>query len=187
MQGRPAEHWFGQVRSMPSWYVLRTQSKRELAAHEMLRDRGITSMVPMEHRLVRPSRHSKRRELRSRPLMFGYLFLRAEAELPWQEIRDVPDIRGFIAQDGEPYALPPSDVERLLSLSSVSAADNDPDKPIRPGDEAVIISGPFAGRTIKVDDIVGQRVRMLMEIFGSTKIVELPVAALAPTSGQRPS
>ena len=163
---------------MPNWYVCTVQSRRELSAHEMLQERDITSMVPMQHEIVRPSRHSKRRELKSRPLLYGYLFVSSQGELPWQEIRDVPGIRGFIAQENEPYALRPADIERLLALSSIEAPDNDPDRPLRPGDDAVIVNGPFAGRTVSVKEIVGNDAKWVTKMFGAMRIVRTPLASM---------
>jgi transcription antitermination factor NusG len=161
---------------MPNWFVLTVQSRRELAVHEVLQERGLTSMVPMEHFVVHPSRHSKRRELRSRPLLYGYLFLEAEGDLPWQEIQVVPGIRGFLTEADEPYRLRPADVERLLALSSVTAPDDDPDRPLRPGDDAVVVSGPFQGRTIKVASLVGNDVEWVARMFGAMRTVRTPIA-----------
>ena len=162
---------------MPNWYVLRTHSRRELKVHSELQDRGFASMIPLEHVVVHPSRHSKRRELRSRPLLYGYIFLEAE-EFPWQDIKDIPDIYGFIAQDGEPYALRPADIERLLALSSVMAPDDDLDRPLRPGNDAVITSGPYAGRIIKVKDIVGNDAQWVGKMFGAMRTIRTPLETL---------
>jgi transcription antitermination factor NusG len=134
-------------------------------------------MVPMEHVIVHPSRHSKRRELRSRPLLYGYLFLEAK-ELPWQDIKDIVGIRGFLSEEDKPYKLRPVDVERLLALSSVVAPDDDPDRPLRPGDDALITNGPFAGTTIRVKDIVGADVQWTTQMFGAMRTVRTPLSSL---------
>jgi transcription antitermination factor NusG len=159
------------------WFVIRTHSRRELKVHGELQEIGFNSMVPLQHRIVRPSRHSKRRELRSQPLMFGYLFLEAD-ELPWQEIKDVSGIHGFIARDGDPYALRPADIERLLALSSVMAQDDDPDRPLRPGDNARVINGPYAGKVIRVIDIVGPSAKWVTELLGSKRTISIRLTNL---------
>jgi transcription antitermination factor NusG len=177
MQGLTRRTLSADGEAMPNWFVLCCQSRRELAVHAELQEHGLTSMVPMEHVIVHPSRHSKRRELRSRPLLYGYIFLETD-ELPWQEIKDIPGVRGFLGNEDEPYALRPADVERLLALSSVVAPDDDPDRPLRPGDMALIVSGPYAGNTIKVKDIVGADAKWTTQMFGAMRTVRTPLTAL---------
>jgi transcription antitermination factor NusG len=162
------------------WYVLIVQSRREIPIRDDLEERGISCLVPLQHVIVHPSRHSKRRELRSRPWLCGYLFLEAE-ELPWQEIKDVPGIRGFLSEEDEPYRLRPADVERLLALSEVVAPDDDPDRPLRPGDDAIVVSGPYAGNTIKVKDIVGGKAEWITRMFGAMRTVRTPLENLKAT------
>jgi transcription antitermination factor NusG len=154
------------------------QSRRELRVHGELQGRGFATMLPLEHRIVHPSRHSKRRELRSRPLLYGYLFIESERDLPWQEIQDIPGMRGFLSEGDQPYALRPADVERLLALSEVMAPDDDPDRPLKPGDNAIIVSGPFAGRVIRVSSLVGQDVEWVARMFGSMRTIKTPLASV---------
>jgi transcription antitermination factor NusG len=160
---------------MPNWYVITCASRREFSIRDEIEERGISCMVPVEHYIERPSRHSKRREHRQRPLLLGYLFLEAD-ELPWRQIRDIPGVRGFLSQgDDEPYALRPPDIERLLALSSVMAPDDDHD---RPGDDAVIVSGPYKGHTIKVKNIIGHDARWTTQFFGAMRIIRTPLTSL---------
>jgi len=163
---------------MPSWFVITVKPRREFSVRDELDERGISCMVPVEHRIVRPSRHAKRRELQSRPILFGYAFVEAPGQLPWHAIADVPGVRGFIAQDDEPYRLRPADVDRLLAMSSVVAPDEDPERPISPGGDALITSGPFAGQVVKVSDIVGQDAQWVTKMFGSLRTVRIPLSSM---------
>ena len=54
-----------------------------------------------------------------------------------------------------------------------------PHRAIRPGDEALIVNGPFARRTVRIDDIVGQKARMTMLMFGALKTIEIPMLEAA--------
>jgi transcription antitermination factor NusG len=110
--------------------------------------------------------------------MFGYVFVAAEGDLPWQSINDIPGVRGFIAQEDEPYALRPSDVERLLALSEVVAPDDDPDRSLRPGDMARIINGPYSGKIVRVVDIVGGNAKWVGELLGSKRTISTRLSNL---------
>jgi transcription antitermination factor NusG len=168
---------------MPNWYVLVCRSRSELTVREKLEALGFDAMVPVQHRVVRASRHAKRREIRSSVLLLGYIFVCVEGPLPWWQLREVPHVIGFLAQEGEPYALRPADVARLIALSELKPVE-DPYRPLRPGDSATITTGPFAGRTVKVSDIVGNDAEWVGKMFGAMRTVKTPLsslqAALAP-------
>ena len=167
---------------MLSWYVIRVHAKREFSACTMLERRGFSVVLPVEHKWRKASRHTKRKTLHSYPMLQGYLFVGVDGDLPWWELRELPFLVGYIGSAyGVPYALSRADLERMISISAVAVpytnAPN-PHKAIRPGDDAVIVNGPLAGRTIKVDSIVGQKAWFAQEILGSQHRVEIPLRML---------
>jgi transcription antitermination factor NusG len=161
-----------------SWFVITCTSRREFSIRDEIAERGFNCLAPVEHYFERPCRHSKRREHRQRPLLLGYLFVEA-AELPWRIISEVPGVRGFLSEGDEPYRLRPNDIERLLALSSIEAApDIDPDRPLKPGDDAVIVSGPYAGKRIRVMDIIGNDAGWIGKMLGAMRTMKTPLTRL---------
>ena len=160
----------------PSWYVIHTKPHVEerVTAYLSLKSQAIESFLP-KIEVVR--RHARRRIARLEPLFPNYLFVWMPlTAATWTAVRWAPGSRRLLGDGERPIAVPDGLVdairERLEPLGFVRVGLN-----LDAGARVRVKSGPFAGlegifeRPTSRQD----RVRVLLEILGSTRPLEIDV------------
>lgn len=85
------------------WCVVRAAAGREQRLADAIREAGHGAFVPVGYRLVRASRHAKRRRHVAVMVLPGYVFMRLEPGVAWPDFRD--DARFRDGWSGERFAL----------------------------------------------------------------------------------
>jgi transcription antitermination factor NusG len=164
------------VDGMPSTvsYALRVPPQREFAVERILRDAGFDVRVPVKHRVCRPHRNAKRRELRAFPQFSGYVFVCFCAfEVPaWGDLFRFDVVKGVIGYLGKPVPLPERAVRRILLGSQrvvpyVQATRRlrNTKRPPRAKHNAEIVSGPYQGREVRITELSGRDVGAIYQLF----------------------
>jgi len=87
-------------------------------------------------------------------------------------------VRGVLSMAGQVYRLSEKDVAMLYNLDGIQRETPKEPKPLKPGDKAKVAIGAFAGHACEVQSIAGKRALILMSLFGTMKVVEIPVTSL---------
>jgi transcription antitermination factor NusG len=83
-------------------------------------------------------------------------------------------------RQGEPRALSAQEVAWMEKMVARTRAHKDRHETPQVGDAAQIIEGPFAGHTVKVEDIDRDQAKALLVVLNAMRVVEIPVSALQP-------
>lgn len=160
------------------WHVLCSKPRSEAVAALHLRRQGFEVFLPRLRR-SRPGPHGM--VTRIEPLFPRYLFLRAAVDAPaWSAVRSTRGVQGLV-RFGERLARMPQSL--MQSLLEVRQGADDlielPPLPLRPGGRVRVQDGPLAGlQGLCLERSGTQRVRILIELIGAQRAIELPVSAV---------
>ena len=174
------------------WYAMTTRPRKEGAACQMATDYGLTPYVPMNEKLVIVNRHTKRRELRSYPIVSGLVFVafggKVEAEDVHRLVRPGAKIQspfiGIVGNGVDPVEIPHEQIMRMVRRNADQAAlamapANGTARRFSTNDRVRVEDGPFMGITGLVVEPSGERAKVLLPLFGSDTLTEIHVAALS--------
>ena len=151
------------------WYALTVAPSREAAAERLLVAHGYSVFVPIGHRVRRVSRHEKRKVVISGPQIPGYVFLGFNVDVApdWLRIMGLSMVHGVIGRDGQPWPLGDGDMRRVFMMHQrpIPYVRRQTAKKRRQGGYAAeIVSGPYAGRSVRIIEADG-RVEALYELY----------------------
>lgn len=170
-----------------SWFVISTSPGREHDAGVVLRQADAVVFMPLEIKRHRPNHHSKRRWTYWMPLLGRYVVAGFRQETPpWFDLLEHSSISGvvdyrpvrrssmldLILRYGSTALEPPERRRARTSIEEITA-----------GCEALVLSGPYFGRTVSVKDLVPTRhgkgrAKVLIPMLNSEHVVELPLDEL---------
>ena len=179
------------------WYVVHTYSGMEKRVKANLENR-ITSLNAEDYifEVVVPTEEvaeikNGQRKLVKRTVLPGYVLVRMDlTDESWGVVRHTPSVTGFVGNSHQPVPLSLAEVEQMLAPAvEAEVAQAVTDAPesqqakapkvefadFEAGDSVMVVDGPFATlhATITEINIVAQRVKALVEIFGRETPVEL--------------
>lgn len=163
-----------------TWYAFRTVPQKERAAAEILAHRfDVATLVPLETRIIRRRRARDKAKEKSYPALVGYVLADVPDWAIWHRIINLDVILSVVGFDGRPAPLDPAAVHRLSKLScNVASSVPVTRKSFQKGDTCVVTSGPLFGAQSKIEDIRGCRARVIVDLLGSKRSVEIPLDQL---------
>ena len=160
------------------WFLVHTLPKSERRAQFHLNAQGFRTYAPW---ILKTVRHARQFRTVHAPLFPGYLFLILDLGRDrWSCVRSTVGVASVISQDQRPLSVPSGIVEGLIAQTDTGNVTR-LDGGLAMGAPVRILSGPFAqfvGTLERLDD--AGRVRVLLEIMGTTVPVALHRTALAP-------
>lgn len=180
-QTTPQANVAGKVRT--GWYVLRAVSGKEAKVKEYI-DAGISNgifkghvkqaLIPTEK--VKQIRGNKQ-VVKERLYLPGYVLV--EAQLYGDTIHDLrncPNVLGFLGGMSDPTPLRESEVDRILG--KVDELESEPieiEIPYEIGDNVKVNDGPFAGFSGVVDKVDDEKkkVTVIVKVFGRSTGLDL--------------
>lgn len=176
------------------WLLVCTRPRAEAKAAEGLRAAGCTVFLPRRRRVITLGKRRVEHEVATFP---GYLFaagvpFRAVAHdhvtedrqvvtVNGRPIDDIRDIDGVVKVYGNERGwlrVPPSVIRAVAELQNAPEPKK-PAKRFHPGDNVLVISGPFMDFFAVVVDQVGQHeAKVLIEIMGAEREVSLGISQL---------
>lgn len=124
------------------WYVVKTRSRHEQVATDMLRRKSFTIFFP---EVSSWSKRKDRKKLIKRPLFPGYLFVHFElSNERWLEIKKTHGVVDLIKLHDEPEPIPE---EQVLSIKAVvESGITITNRPyLNKGDKVLVTNGPLKG------------------------------------------
>ena len=159
------------------WYVAQLKPNGFNKAQVNLARQGFECFMPMRKVTIR---HSRKLDTALRPIFPGYIFIKFGLENGnWRKINSTLGVNRLISfHEGRPAQIP----EALMEGFMARCDDQHMLKPIsdwKTGDNARLISGPFADFIGQVEELVsGDRVRLLFKFMEQYKSVEVSSADL---------
>ncbi|OQA00037.1 MAG: hypothetical protein BWY72_00010 [Bacteroidetes bacterium ADurb.Bin416] len=165
------------------WYVLRTVSGKENKVREYLEAEIKNSslseyisqvLIPTEK--VYQVRNGKR-VLKERSYLPGYVLL--EATLVGEvmhELRNIPNVIGFLGGKDNPQSLRESEVNRILGkVDELQETGEDFNIPYYVGESVKVNHGPFSGFSAVIEEVNNEKkkLKVMVKIFGRKTPLEL--------------
>lgn len=161
------------------WYALRVVPQKEFLFQRILREEGVTSVVPIKHVAKRQSRGTAHKQLMAYPQIPGLVFVGFELrEYPnWPRLERFDKIvLGKVTDgDGHPQEFRPTDVLRICGHSQRpllvrrNPAPNGKRRRSKWKPNAEVVAGPYEGRVVKASFVSpryhGEPVREVSELY----------------------
>lgn len=168
---------------MDTWYAVQVKRYEERRTERYLGLKSIPTLVPF----IEVVRRCSGRKVRHLEALFpGYLFARMQPPAllpgPWSALRWAPGVRRILGTDDAPVAVPEEVIEtikaRMSGLGYVK-----PEIRYLPGSSVRIRHGPLAGFDAIFECPLSraERVRVLLQLLGQTRAVELDLVDLEPS------
>jgi transcription antitermination factor NusG len=150
-----------------SWFVARTEPRREKTAQRFAEQKGCNVYFPLCREI---------RTQRIQPLFPSYLFIYNQNDL-WRFLYGTIGIVCLIMRSGRPDLMPDKIVDQLRLRESKGVIDLVP--PFQKGDKVDLINCPFEGwHGIVSETSSGQRIRILLEMLGQAVPVTVSMSNL---------
>lgn len=169
------------------FYVLRAISGKEGKVKEQLEaEMRNTDLGHYVFQVIIPTekivaQRNGKKVTKERPSMPGYILV--EAALVGDvahHLRNTPNVIGFLGgRNGEPEALKPQEVERILQRADlVAETEGEYEVEIYVGDIVKVIDGAFSDCEAEVEEVLPtkRRLRLMVKMFGRKIPLELDYA-----------
>lgn len=172
-----------------NWYIVRSLSNREKSVSERIKGesetgdlKGIVSdvMVPIENTYYMKNDKKIKRE---KVMLPGYIFVESSSPAELKEfLKGVSGASGFLtSRSGEIQALSKKEVNRMMGIQE-EAVQKDIVNPYLVSEEVMIIDGPFKSMKGTIDEIIGEKVKLSVSIFGRKTPIDLSVFQISKMS-----
>ena len=168
---------------MLAWYAVQVKRHEEQRTERYLGLKSISALLPLVE-VVR--RYSQRKVRHLEPLFPGYLFARMHPpELlpgPWSTLRWAPGVSRILGTDDAPVPVPDEVLETIKARMSGRGYVK-PEIRYLPGSQVRVRHGPLAGLDAMFERPLSrpERVRVLLQLLGQTRAVELDLVDLEPS------
>lgn len=165
------------------WFCVRTLPRRESTAAASLSSYGVEVLAPVIETYQRTI-YRTNRVVKS--LFPPYIFARLNLDDHYYRIRKAHGVHSLVSFDGSPYAVPIEAIEdlkaRMDALGFIGLEDEPLSSGFSPGDAVAITAGSFFGQfgVFKRDLDGGQRVMIMLKIFGQEKEIPFSLDAVRP-------
>jgi transcription antitermination factor NusG len=167
---------------MLGWYVMHSKPQKEKWLHDQL--------DALEIEAYCPSVRTRSGANKSKPYFPGYLFVNVDLQLTGISLLQwIPGSLGLVSFGGEPAWVPEGLLQRIRHrVDEINRAEDSLFEILKPGDQVMIHSGPFAGYDAifcsRLRD--SERVQVFLKILQDHPIqVNLPVSQLTITQQNR--
>jgi transcription termination/antitermination protein NusG len=165
------------------WYVVRAVSGKEKKvkeqieseiAHQNLQEYVSQVLIPTEK--IYQIRNGKKIS-KERSFFPGYVLIEAVliGEVP-HILRNIPNVLGFLGNEGEPTPLRLSEVNRILGkVDELAESDEELNVPFIVGETVKVIDGPFNSFSGIIEEVNEEKkkLKVSVKIFGRKTPVEL--------------
>jgi transcriptional antiterminator RfaH len=167
---------------MLGWYVMHSKPQKEKWLYDQLDALQIEAYYP--------SVRTKNGAYKSKPYFPGYLFVNVDLQLTGTSLLQwIPGSLGLVSFGGEPACVPDGLLQRIRRrIDEINNVEARLFEILKPGDEVMIHSGPFAGYDAifcaRLHD--SERVQVFLKILQDHPLqVNLPVSQLTITQRNR--
>lgn len=168
------------MEKVDKWYIVRSQSNREKSVSErILSEAEKGDLIGKVSQVIVPVESSyymkNNKKIKREKVMFpGYIFIESNSPAEVKEyLKGVNGASGFLTtRSGEIQPLSQAEVNRMLGIQE-EAKQRDLVNPFMIDEEVMIIDGPFNSMRATIDEIVDERVKVSVSIFGRKTPIDL--------------
>lgn len=169
-----------------TWYIIRTEPKKERSVRRALRRQGNAVYMPATIYRASLRKFTGRRPRAISPMFPSYLFVECETpavlNLWMRSVLDTKHVRSFIAPSGGQASPLKSETmielrRRIEAYKATTARMRETTK-LRKGSEARITTGMLAGKRGEITSLRGKKARILAWLFGELREVEVKTSNL---------
>lgn len=171
----------GKNRQQMVWRAFRVEPQTEFIAARMLAQRRYKVKVPVELRLRRKSRYCKSKRRSAYPFLIGYVFVRLPEAGSLDGVLDVDCVKSPVRFGLSPIVVP----DMAMRIMQMLAKQNNPHRTSTNtrmsfvvGDTVEVAEGPFQGWSGKVEEIRGEKARLVFQMFGAARDIDIPCEQL---------
>jgi transcription termination/antitermination protein NusG len=174
------------ARPTVQWHACYTKARHEKQVERMLRERGISTFLPLVPRI---SQWRDRRKLVEWPLFPSYVFGRFDTTQT-HEVLSIPGLTAVVSAGGRPIPIPDEDLENVRRFarglcSAGAAAERRPF--FAEGVPVQVVAGPFKGvRGIVVEQRGRRRVLIGLKAIGQALEIDIDARLLTSVGEHRP-
>jgi transcriptional antiterminator NusG len=171
------------------WYIVHTYSQYEKRVKKVLEDRiekdGLQEFfgeiaIPTE-KVIGAGKDPKR--ITERKFFPGYILINMELnDTTWSIVKNIPKVTHFVGYRNKPQAVPVQEVERILNKAKEGAEKATKKAEFSVGDMVKVVNGPFINFPGQIDEIKGNKFRVMINIFGRETPVELGPGDIEPSN-----
>jgi transcriptional antiterminator RfaH len=167
---------------MLRWYVMHSKSQKEQWLYKQLNALEVDAYYPCLH-----IKSGKLHSYTVKPYFPGYLFVNVDLALTGISILQwIPGSLGLVSFGGEPACIPEALLHQVRHrVDELNSAEYNVLNSLKPGDEVIIRTGPFAGYEAifcdRLDD--HERVQVLLKVLQDQRLkIDLPVDQIQATN-----
>lgn len=171
------------LKTKSKWYIVRTISNREKSISEKIKtesqkgeliDKVSEVIVPTDYSFYMKNGKKVKRE----KVMFpGYVFVECCAPGELKEyLKGVKGASGLLTNRlGEVQELSDNEVRKMIGVQEEIKEKNESSSFFIKEEEVVIMDGPFSSMRATIDDIIGEKVKLSVSIFGRKTPMEMNI------------
>ena len=169
------------------WYVVNTYSGHENKVKEKLEMRTVSMgmedyifrVIVPEEKVIEEKNGVKKEKIKK--LFPGYILVEMiMTDEAWFVVRNTPNVTGFVGSHGNRSKPTPLLEEEIRSiLISMGQTVDVFDTNIKEGDVVQIVDGAFTGQEGRVVEIDGNKVKLMISMFGSETQAEVELYQIA--------
>jgi len=162
------------------WYIVHTYSQYEKRVKKVLEDKIEKKnlheyfgeiAIPTE-KVIGAGKDPNR--VTERKFFPGYIMINMELnDMTWSIVKNIPKVTHFVGYRNKPQPVPIHEVERMLNRAKEGAEKAKKKSDFSVGDMVNVINGPFINFPGQIDEIKGDKYRVMINIFGRETQVEL--------------
>jgi transcriptional antiterminator RfaH len=158
------------------WAVCQTHPQAERWAVANLERQGYVTFLPLVRVLRRDRSLPTLRHHVLAPLFTSYVFVQVDRH--WAPIQHTSGVRRLLMADGRPGIVPQAAVEAVRSALEAEQARAQEDTKIAAGTAVALSRGSLEGHPGLVLDVLGERAKVAVMLFGALRTVSVPTASL---------
>ncbi len=162
------------------WLAFRVPPQKERIAETIAKQCGFNAVVPTEIK-TRGRRVRKSKKEVKYPIVNGYLFMRFDGPCDWLGLSRISIIRSAVGFDGRLSIIEDPQMQRLLKRSGKQLPhlhSANTRRSFAIGETVEITNGPLINNLVKVEDVVGEKARIVFKMLGVERSVEVPLGVL---------
>ena len=171
------------------WYIVHTYSQYEKRVKKVLEDKIEREnlhtyfgeiAIPTE-KVIGAGKDPNR--ITERKFFPGYIMIQMELnDATWSIVKNIPKVTHFVGYRNKPQAVPKHEVDRMLNKAKEGAEKATKKADFSVGDMVKVINGPFINFPGQIDEIKGNKFRVMINIFGRETPVEVGPGDVEPSN-----
>lgn len=171
---------------MNKWYVIKVIPGKERQVTEYFNNKIVSGEIKSAIRFLSPTEKemvmiSGKKVYREKVIYNGYVYIETKNGLTDDEMKLIaaaPSIMGMFGEK-KPQRLSQSDVSRIIKDDTLEERRKSKTLQYEQGEKVKIDVGPFSGLNATIESIKGDKVVLVVKMFGDNTVVETEIGHIS--------